>query len=82
MGWPYCTKSTHQNQRRPPNNGYGRPFDSIFAQSGVAHSGGQMHHEFVTYDHMQVCLSVCGCIIVYSHGVFYSSNLFALTNDH
>jgi hypothetical protein len=37
MGSPYCTSTSHNNQRRPPDNAAtpGRPFDSIFAQHGI-----------------------------------------------
>ena len=48
--------SVSQNQRRPPNNDNmaGAPFDSIFAQKGVANGGGQLHNEFVVFRGMQV----------------------------
>jgi hypothetical protein len=47
MGTPYCTSTLqgHIKQRRPPDNAAtpGRPFDSIFAQHGIAHGGNQQH---------------------------------------
>jgi hypothetical protein len=44
MGSPYSTSTLHNGQRRPPDNAAtpGRPFDSIFAQHGIA-NGGQQH---------------------------------------
>ncbi len=65
MGWPYLTKTSHSNTTRPPDNAAtpGRPFDSIFAQSGVARAGQQVHHEFVMFEQHQVCVCVS------AHGV-------------
>lgn len=56
MGWALATKEQHKNQRRPPDNPAlrKRPFDSIFAQSGVARAGQQEHNEFVVFDRNQV----------------------------
>ena len=56
MGWPYCTKESHVKDRRAPNNPAfdGKPFDSIFAESGVANGGRQQHNEFVIFDKWQV----------------------------
>jgi len=56
MGQPYCTSRTHSNERRPPDNPAtpGRPFDSIFAEKGIAHSGSQQHNEYVVFDRLQV----------------------------
>jgi serine/threonine protein kinase/ubiquitin len=56
MGSPYCTSTSHSNQRRPPDNSAtpGRSFDSIFAQNGIAHGGQQHHNEYVVFDRSQV----------------------------
>jgi hypothetical protein len=56
MGSPYCTSTSHRHQRRPPDNAAtpGRPFDSIFAQKGIAHGGEQIHNEYVVFDRYQV----------------------------
>ena len=56
MGEPYCTAGRHIQQRRPPDNPAtpGRPFDSIFAESGIANSGTQQHNEYVVFDRLQV----------------------------
>lgn len=56
MGSPYCTKERHPNMRRPPDNlaTPGRPFDSIFAEGGVANGGDQIHNEFVVFDRNQI----------------------------
>jgi len=56
MGSPYCTSTTHTQKRRPPDNAAtpGRPFDSIFAQHGIAHGGHQQHNEYVVFDRQQV----------------------------
>eukprot|EP01047_Picozoa_sp_COSAG01_P037637 COSAG01_NODE_3005_length_6731_cov_34.287394_3_plen_620_part_00 len=56
MGVPYHTKKMHKNERRPPDNAAtpGRPFDSIFAATGVANGGKQKHNEFVVFSSAQV----------------------------
>jgi hypothetical protein len=56
MGEPYCTAGRHGNQRRPPDNPAtpGRPFDSIFAENGIANAGAQQHNEYVVFDRLQV----------------------------
>jgi hypothetical protein len=67
MGWPFCTNTTHNDSvRRPPDNLNGRvydsatghyfvpPYDSIFAQSGVANDGRQEHNEYVVFNREQV----------------------------
>ena len=56
MGSPYCTSTSHINQRRPPDNAAtpGWSFDSIFAQQGIAHGGLQHHNEYVVFDRYQV----------------------------
>jgi len=55
MGWPYRTRAQHGQQRIPPDNSAtpGRPFDSIFAETGVANSGSQKHNEYVIFDRSQ-----------------------------
>mmetsp|Transcript_37746 Transcript_37746/g.94609 ORF Transcript_37746/g.94609 Transcript_37746/m.94609 type:complete len:461 (-) Transcript_37746:262-1644(-) len=55
MGWPFRTKSQHGQQRIPPDNTAtpGRPFDSIFAEKGVAHGGQQQHNEYVVFNSAQ-----------------------------
>ena len=46
MGCPFFTQKTHNDPacptRRPPENTNGQPYDSIFAQSGVADNGSQL----------------------------------------
>ena len=58
MGWPLCTTTGHEHERRPPENpailSGKRPFDSIFAESGKAMGGRQFHNEFVIFDKTQV----------------------------
>jgi hypothetical protein len=56
MGSVYKTAETHQNLRRPQDNPAtpGAPFDSIFAETGVANAGEQAHNEFVVFRHDQV----------------------------
>ena len=61
MGWPFCTKTTHNDRdrpersaRRPPQNATGILCDSIFAESGVANNGSQMHNEYVVFNRDQV----------------------------
>jgi hypothetical protein len=56
MGSPYCTSMLHNQPRRPPDNAAtpGRPFDSIFAQHGIANGGQQHHNEYVVFDRQQV----------------------------
>ena len=51
MGAPFMTGTTHQQQRTPPENPRtpGLPHDSIFAESGVARSGAQVHNEYVVF---------------------------------
>ena len=51
MGWPCLIQTDNKGKRRPPPNPAtpGRPFDSIFAESGVARGGQQHHHEFVVF---------------------------------
>ena len=56
MGMPYCAQGMYKNERRPPDNAAtpGRPFDSIFAEHGVANRGTQRHNEYVVFDRYQV----------------------------
>jgi hypothetical protein len=56
MGSAFKTAQTHQNLRRPEDNPAtpGAPFDSIFAETGVANRGHQAHNEFVVFRHDQV----------------------------
>ena len=56
MGSPYCTSTSHSKERRPPDNAAtpGRPFDSIFAQHGIARGGQQQHNEYVVFNRDQV----------------------------
>jgi hypothetical protein len=56
MGSPYFTSTTHNGQRRPPENPAtpGRPFDSIFAEHHIAHDGQQHHNEYVVFEKFQV----------------------------
>jgi hypothetical protein len=56
MGWPHCTTESHAGSRRPNSNAAndGKPFDSIFAESGVANGGAQRHNEYVVFDRWQV----------------------------
>ena len=56
MGSPYLTNGTHSNERLPPDNPQtpGVPYDSIFAETGVAHGGGQLHNEYVVFKSDQV----------------------------
>jgi hypothetical protein len=59
MGWPFCTNTTHNDSarptRRPPENTNGRPrYHSIFAQSGVANNGSQLHNEYIVFKGDQV----------------------------
>lgn len=59
MGASFCTHGRHINERRPPANpsdprGVGIPFDSIFAESGVARQGEQLHNEFVCFRDYQI----------------------------
>jgi hypothetical protein len=56
MGIPFCTHAQHTNERRAPDNHAtpGRPYDSIFAESGVARRGAQNHNEYVVFDRSQV----------------------------
>ena len=56
MGMSYCTLTDHKNARRAPENPAtpGRPFDSIFAEHGVARRGNQRHNEYVVFDRFQV----------------------------
>jgi serine/threonine protein kinase len=51
MGWPCLITTGNKSKRRPPSNPAtpGRPFDSIFAETGVALGGQQQHHEFVVF---------------------------------
>jgi hypothetical protein len=53
MGNPFCAD---MNERRAPNNPAtpGRPFDSIFAENGVANGGKQKHNKYVVFDYSQV----------------------------
>jgi hypothetical protein len=48
---PHRTRATYVGERRPPDNPRtpGATFDSTFAESGVANSGGQIHNEFVVF---------------------------------
>jgi hypothetical protein len=56
MGNPHSTSKHHSGQRRAPDNPAtpGRPFDSIFAEKGIANSGIQNHNEYVVFDRLQV----------------------------
>jgi hypothetical protein len=58
MGLPYCTSTLHNQQRRPQQyhawSAYRWPFDSIFAQHGIANGGQQQHNEYVVFDRQQV----------------------------
>ena len=57
MGWAFPTTSQHKQERRPPANpavGPNRPYDSIFAESGVGRGGQQEHNEYVVFDRSQV----------------------------
>ncbi len=58
MGSPFLTRGTHVGDRLPPDNKAtpdGRlPYDSIFAESGVANSGDQTHNEYVVFHGDQV----------------------------
>ena len=56
MGSAYRTTRAHMGERRPPDNPAtpGAPFDSIFAETGVAHGGQQQHNEFVVFKGAQV----------------------------
>mmetsp|Transcript_29070 Transcript_29070/g.69631 ORF Transcript_29070/g.69631 Transcript_29070/m.69631 type:complete len:1030 (+) Transcript_29070:720-3809(+) len=55
MGWAFATAAQHGQERRPPANPKvpNRPFDSIFAASGVGRSGEQEHNEYVVFDRHQ-----------------------------
>jgi hypothetical protein len=55
-GAPYLTATTHQGDRRPPPNAanHNLPFDSIFAEMGVADGGKQQHNEVVVFNGQQV----------------------------
>ena len=51
MGAAFLTRASHKNERRPPTNPEskcGSPYDSIFAQSGVANCQKQIHNEYLT----------------------------------
>ena len=56
MGSPFLTDHTHNQQRLPPDNPQtpGAPHDSIFAETGVANGGGQLHNEYVVFNSDQV----------------------------
>ena len=56
MGSVHKTTVTHRNARRPVDNAAtpGAPYDSIFAETGVANGGRQTHNEFVVFRHDQV----------------------------
>jgi hypothetical protein len=55
MGWPFCTKTLHRQERLPPPNTNGGPkYHSIFAQSGVANNGSQLHNEYIVFKGEQV----------------------------
>jgi poly [ADP-ribose] polymerase 7/11/12/13 len=61
IGSPYCTSTSHNGQRRPPDNSTtpGRPFDSIFAKHGISFTIAGRHHkqhhnEYVVFDRHQV----------------------------
>jgi hypothetical protein len=56
VGAPYRTNTTHLNLRRPEENPAtpGKPYDSIFAETGVAQAGGQVHNEYVIFNGNQV----------------------------
>ena len=56
MGSPYLTTAMHQTDRRPPLNParQGQVFDSIFAETGVANSGTQLHNEYIVFSSAQV----------------------------
>jgi hypothetical protein len=50
------TKKIEKAERRPPDNPTtpGQPYDSIFAEQGVAWAGNQKHNEFVVFEKSQV----------------------------
>eukprot|EP00802_Teleaulax_amphioxeia_P001877 Tamp_01879.p1 GENE.Tamp_01879~~Tamp_01879.p1 ORF type:complete len:1262 (+),score=324.47 Tamp_01879:258-3788(+) len=56
MGIPFYTSTQHTHARRAPDNPAtaGRPFDSIFAEGGIANGGSQQHNEYVVFDGSQV----------------------------
>jgi hypothetical protein len=61
MGWPFCTNTLHndpvrpeRSARRPPQNTTGSLYDSIFAQTGVANHGPQVHNEYSVFKGDQV----------------------------
>jgi hypothetical protein len=56
MGAAFKTTGSHQGLRRPEENSAtpGAPYDSIFAEKGVAHEGRQTHNEFIIFRHDQV----------------------------
>jgi hypothetical protein len=64
MGAAYCTRTKHTFQRRPPDNKEtpGDPFDSIFAQKGVANGGHQKHYE--AYDTRERSSAVNLCLLI------------------
>eukprot|EP01045_Picozoa_sp_COSAG04_P020626 COSAG04_NODE_2129_length_4736_cov_3.960319_1_plen_1220_part_00 len=56
MGSPFLTNARHTGERRPPDNPQtpGAPHDSIFAETGVANGGAQLHNEYVVFSQDQV----------------------------
>ena len=56
MGSAFQTDDIHRSQRRPPLNPNtpGMPYDSIFAETGIARSGAQVHNEYVVFTPGQV----------------------------
>ena len=56
MGFAFKTARVHKGERRPANNPAtpGAPFDSIFAEVGVANGGKQLHNEYAVFRHDQV----------------------------
>ena len=56
MGIPFYTSTQHKHARRAPDNPAtaGRPFDSIFAEGGIANGGSQQHNEYVVFNGSQV----------------------------
>ena len=56
MGTTFKTKTTLREERRPPENpdAPGEPYDSVFAEAGVANRGRQEHNEYVCFDRKRV----------------------------
>eukprot|EP00961_Rhodomonas_salina_P125928 1696749-Rhodomonas_salina.1 len=55
MGFPCMIRGNAIHKRRPDQNeDTNRPYDSIFAQKGVANQGDQKHNEYVVFESTQV----------------------------